>query len=217
VALYITRRQSFILGLGLLGTFFLVSGGIVYSRNKSRVLASSLNRATIEGVATPIPQVVQPQGTPASNTSGFVLNEFHRSFVKDGKMIWEVFGKRGQYAPGSNVATIEEPVLTYRDQQRGDIRVASKLAELTITLTDITKAVLSEKVVITGKDGATLKTNRAIYDRVTNTVDIPAPFELDHPAFRLLGATLQAKVEAQELKVTGGVHTTLKPKAGRKK
>jgi LPS export ABC transporter protein LptC len=216
VAFFITRRQSFILGLSLLGGFFLLSGSIVYSRNKSRVLTSSLNRASIEGVATPIPQAPQPGGTPAAS-SGFVLNEFHRSLVKDGKMVWEIFGKRGQYAPGSNVATIEEPLLTYRDQQRGDLRVASKFAELTITISDITKAVLSERVVITTKDGATLKTNRAIYDRVSNTVDVPAPFELDHPAFRLLGATLRVKVGDQEIKITGGVHTTLKPKAGRRK
>ncbi len=215
MALYITRRQSFILGLGLLGTFFLISGGIVYSRNKARVLTSPLNRATVEGIITPAPEAPQPNGTPGTS-AGFVLNEFHRNLVKDGKLVWEVFGKRGQYAPGSSIATIEEPVLTYRDPQKGDIRVASKYAELTITLTDISKAVLSEKVVITAKDGTTLKTNRAIYDRGPNVVELPAPFELDHPAFRLLGASLRAKVEEQEIRVTGGVHTTLKPKAGRK-
>lgn len=216
MAFFITRRQSFVLGLSLLGAFFLVSGGIVYSRNKSRIPTSSLNREAVEGVETPRPSSPQPVDSPVAST-GFVLNEFHRNFVKDGKLAWEIFGKRGQYAPGSNVATIEEPLLTFHDPQNGDIRVAAKHADLTITVTEISKAILSEKVVVTGKDGATIKTNRAIYDRSTNTVDVPSPFELDHPAFRLLGATLHAKVDEQEIVVSGGVHTILKPKAGRKK
>jgi LPS export ABC transporter protein LptC len=219
VSFFLTRRQSFILGLGLLGTFFLMSGSIIYSRNKSRIPASSLSRETIEGfMSTPVPQqnTPRPEETQAGVGAGFVLNEFHRNLVKDGKVVWEIFGKRGRYAPGSNVAAIEEPLLKFYDPKNGEIQVSAKHADLSITISELSRAVLSEKVVITAKGGTTIKTNRAIYDRTKNTVESPGPFELDHPAFRLVGSTCTTRVDAQEIVVSGGVQTTLKPKAGRK-
>ncbi len=224
MAFFITRRQSFLLGIGLLGTFFMISGGIVYSRNKSRIPTSTLSKELIEGRSTPVPApkvqaALSPLAAPAgasAPTSGFVLNEFHRSLVKDGKVVWEVFGKRGEYNPTSHVATVQEPQLKLYDEKNGDVQIQALRADLMLSISELSQADLTDKVVITHKADTTIKTNRATYNRAANTVDIPSPFELEHPAFTLLGSRLHADITTQVILITNGVQTTLKPKAGRK-
>ncbi len=218
MAFFITRRQSFLLGIGLLGTFFLISGSIIYSRNKSRIPTSTLSKDLIEGKNTPVPALqatVAPVGT-VNVSSGFVLNEFHRSLVKEGKVVWEVFGRRGEYNPSSHIAAVQEPLLKLYDEKHGNVQVSAQRAELVLSVTELSKADLYDKVVITHKADTTIKTNRATYNRSENTIDVPSPFELDHPAFTLLGSRLHADITTQVIKITNGVQTTLKPKAGRK-
>jgi LPS export ABC transporter protein LptC len=222
VAFFITRRQSFLLGIGLLGTFFTLSGAIVYSRNKSRIPTSTLSKELIEGASTALPALrtptaqITPEGVSSiGSSSGFVLNEFHRSLVKDGKVMWEVFGRRGEYNPLSHNATVQEPQLKLYDEKNGDVQIQAKRAELTLSISELSQADLHDKVVITHKADTTIKTNHATYNRAANTVDIPAPFELEHPAFTLLGSRLHADITTQVILITNGVQTTLKPKAGR--
>ncbi len=211
--LRVTRKQSITLGLGLLGAFFALSIGIIISRSSSRIPGNtSLSKEQIEGTtATAIDTPLSPSATPAP-AAGFVLNEFHRSLVRDGKTLWEVFGKKGRYNPLGNVAEVDEPRLTVSRTEEGNATLSATRAVLTLSGTELTGAELFENVVVTYKDDTTLRTSHAIFDQKTNTVKIPTQVEIDSAMLLITGNALDADLTAQEFKITKGVKTVIKPR-----
>lgn len=204
------------LGLGLLGSFFLASGIIIYRRNQARIpdQAGSLSRELIEGVHSPAPITSSPTaGTPEPASGvGIVWNQFHRSLVQDGKMVWEIFGTRGEYDPAASIARIAEPDLTVIRDNGEKVRLTAGRAEINIQGTELTTADLFDNVVVTYQADTTVKTSRAIYDRKAGRVDIPVPVELENPLFSVKGKKLVALLEPQEITITDGVQTTIKPR-----
>jgi LPS export ABC transporter protein LptC len=213
VPLRVTRKQSITLGLGLLGAFFALSVGIIINQSSSRIPASaSLSKEEIEGAAAPpVETPLSPNSTPAP-AAGFVLNEFHRSLVRDGKTLWEVFGKKGRYNPLGNVAEVEEPRLTVSRKEDGNATLSASRAVLTLSGTELAGAELFENVVVTYKDDTTLRTSHAIFDQATNTVQIPTRVEIDSKMLLITGSALDADLNAQEFKITKGVKTVIKPR-----
>jgi LPS export ABC transporter protein LptC len=213
VPLRVTRKQSIALGLGLLGSFFALSIGVIISRSASRIPANaSLSKEEIEGPTTPsIETPLAPNSTPGP-AAGFVLNEFHRSLVRDGKTLWEVFGKKGRYNPLGNVAEVEEPRLTVSRDEDGNATLSASKAVLTLKGTELASAELFENVVMTYKDDTTMRTSHAIFDQATNTVQIPTQVEIDSKMFTIVGNCLDADLDTQEFKMTKGVKTVIKPR-----
>ncbi len=212
--LILTRKQSMWLGLGLLGSFFLVSGAIIYQRNQARIPTqdASLSKEAIEGAPDLAPtSAPQNQETPAAGV-GFVLNQFHRSLVRDGKIVWEIFGKKGVYDAASNKAHVDSPDLTVIRDNGDIIHLTADRADISLAGTDLSKADLFDNVVVTYKGNTTIKTSRASYDKTTGRVEIPVPMELDGPMFNVQGNSSVALVEPQEITIRDGVHTIIKPR-----
>ena len=213
--LILTRKQSMWLGLGLLGMFFLTSGTIIYQRNQSRIPSSSegLSKEAIEGPqpqTTPAPETTA--GTPAAGGVGFVLNQFHRSLVRDGKIVWEVFGKRGSYDAPNNVVRVEEPDLLVNQKNGDTIKLTAGRADLSLAGTELSTADLFDRIVVVYKGETTVRAERATYNKTTGQIDIPVPVELDGPMFTLKGNKLTALTEPQEITISGGVHSVIKPR-----
>jgi len=206
VPIILTRKKSLILGLGLLGAFFLTSGVVIYVHNSARTppSASSLSRESVEG----------PQGLTISQTPnsaiGFVLNDFHRSAVKDGKIVWEIFGSKGRYDAGQNRAEVENPRLNVNRENGETINLTAKRAELTLTGTELLRAELFDDVVVVHKGETTITTDRAIYIKETETVEIPNYVKVENPLFSIYGNRLDGNVEKQEIHISNGVKTTFK-------
>lgn len=217
MAIILTRKQSMWLGLGLLGLFFLVSAAMIYRRNAVTIpsQSSSLSKETIEGVPGPVPTPDQSplvaEGTPSGGL-GFVLNEFHRSLVRDGKTVWEIRGTRGQYDPLGSKAKIDKPDLNVVRNNGDTVHLTADRADLTITGTQLSTAELFDNVVVVYKGTTTLKTSRAFYDEQQGRVDIPVPMELDSPMFALTGNKLVAYLDPQEIFITNGVTSVIKPR-----
>lgn len=212
--LILTRKQSIWLGLGLLGSFFLGSGAIIYQRNQTRIPTqnSTLSKETIEGAHDPAPTVApQSQETPSAGL-GFVLNEFHRSLVRDGKVVWEIFGKKGVYNAIANQAHVDSPNLTVNRDNGDVIHLTADRADISLTGADLSKADLFDNVIVTYKGNTTIKTSRASYDKTTGRVEIPVPLELDGPMFNVKGNSSIALIEPQEITIRDGVHTVIKPR-----
>ncbi len=214
--LILTRKQSMWIGLGLLGSFFLVSGAIIYHRNQARIPEQDggLSKEAIEGMHTPLPNPSAASATTPESTgsSGFVWNEFHRSLVQDGKMVWEIFGKRAEYDPVAGIARIAEPDLTVIRDNGDKVRITADRAELKIRGSELTTADLFDNVVVKYKADTTAKTSRATYDRTAGRVDIPVPVELENPMFSVQGNKMVALIEPQEITITEGVRTVIKPR-----
>lgn len=213
--LHLTRKQSLWLGLGFLAAFFVSSGVVIYQRNATRVPSQSgaLSKEAIEG-PSPTPSI--SQGPPLAETPaaglGFVLNEFHRSLVKDGKTVWEIRGERGKYDPLGSKANISKPDLTVVRDNGDTIRLTADRAELLLSGTQLASAELFDNVIAVYKGNTTVTTSHAIYDEKQGTVEIPAPVQLDSPMFALTGKKLFAKLDSQEIFITNGVTSTIKPR-----
>jgi LPS export ABC transporter protein LptC len=216
VPLILTRKQSMWLGLGLLGSFFLASSIIIYKRNQARIpeQAGSLTKEMIEGVQSPAPiDSTAPVSTPPPASGvGIVWNQFHRSLVQDGKMVWEIFGTRGEYDPAASIARIAEPDLTVIRDNGEKIRLTAGRAEINIQGTELTTADLFDNVVVTYQVDTTVKTSRATYNRAAGRVDIPVPVQLENPMFSVKGNKLVALLDPQEITISGGVQTIIKPR-----
>ncbi len=216
MALYLTRKQSLWLGLGLLGAFFLVSAITIYRRNASRVPTQSgaLSREVIEGSTAPPPTPSTTTGleTPIAAGPGFVLNEFHRSLVKDGKTVWEIRGERGKYDPLQSKAQITKPDLNVVRDNGDTVHLTADRADLELSGTQLSSAELFDNVVALYKGNTTVTTSHAIYHQSEGTVEIPVPVQLDSPMFSLSGNRLLAKLDSQEIFITNGVRSTIKPK-----
>lgn len=212
--LILTRKQSMWLGLGLLGSFFVASSVIIYQRNQSRIPLSSqgLSKEEIEGVQPQTTPVSDAAGTPAAGGVGFVLNQFHRSLVRDGKIVWEVLGKRGSYDAPNNIVRVEEPDLTVNQKNGDTIKLTAGRADLSLSGTELSTADLFDHIVVVYKGETTVKAERATYNKATGQIDIPVPVELDGPMFNLKGNKLTALTEPQEITVSGGVHSVIKPR-----
>lgn len=202
------------LGLGLLGAFFFASSLIIYERNQSRIPSSSegLSKEAIEGVSPLTSPASNVTGTPTTGGVGFVLNQFHRSLVRDGKIVWEVYGKRGSYDAPNNIVRVEEPDLTVNQKNGDTIKLTAGRADLSLVGTELSTADLFDRIVVVYKGETTVKAERATYNKATGQIDIPVPVELDGPMFNLKGNKLTALTESQEITISGGVHSVIKPR-----
>jgi LPS export ABC transporter protein LptC len=202
-----------VLGLGLLGSFFVISGVVIYTHNSSRTPGSSgsLNRETIEGATG-----LTLSQTPGAGI-GFVLNDFHRSAVRDGKIVWEIFGKRGRYDAGKNRAEIEEPQLNVNRDNGDTINLTAQRAEIELTGTDILQAELFDDVVVIHNKETTIKTDRAIYVKATESIDMPNYVQVENPIFTIYGKKLHGNVTTQTVEITNGVKSTFKPQQKKKR
>jgi LPS export ABC transporter protein LptC len=216
VALHLTRKQSLWLGLGLLGMFFLISAITIYRRNSVRVPTQStaLTREATQGPATPTPitaKTPDPNQTPVAGV-GFTLNEFHRSLVKDGKTVWEIRGQHGNYDPSQAQAMIDKPDLNVTRDNGDTIHLTAEKADLTLSGTQLSAAELIDNVVAVYNKDTTVTTTRAIYNEKEGTVIVPVPVNLDSPMFALTGNRLLAKLDSQEIFITNGVTSVIKPR-----
>jgi LPS export ABC transporter protein LptC len=213
VPIILTRKKSLALGLGLLGSFFTISGLVIYAHNSSRTPPSSasLNRAAIEGETG-----LTLSQTPGAGI-GFVLNDFHRSAVKDGKIVWEIFGKKGRYDAGRNSAEIEEPRLNVHRANGDTVNLTARRADVELTGTEILKAELFDDVVVVHNKETTIKTDRAIYVKATETIDMPNFVRVENPIFTIYGKKLHGNITDQTIEITNGVKSTFKSRQKQKR
>jgi len=213
VPIILTRKKSMVLGLGLLGSFFVISGVVIYAHNSSRTPPSStsLNRAAIEGETG-----LTLSLTPGAGI-GFVLNDFHRSAVRNGKIAWEIFGKKGRYDAGKNRAEIDEPRLNVNRENGDTVNLTAKRADVELTGTEILKAELFDDVVVVHNGETTIKTDLAIYVKATETIDMPNYVRVENPIFTIQGKKLHGNITDQTITITDGVKSTFKPRKKKKR
>jgi LPS export ABC transporter protein LptC len=214
---YLTRKQSIILGIGFLATFFVASGVTIYLKNSKQFvrkpeLPSPLTSPTL---SAPENSNTPNSGEAAATLGpGFTLNEFHRSLVKDGKLVWEIRGAEGHYDPLKSTAQISKPRLNAVRENGDPVNIVADRAELKLSAAQLQEAQLFDGVVITYRGDTTLKSSHAVYRQAEGLVEVAVPFELQSPMFGLTGKHLIAKLEAQEVVITKGVKSVIYP--GRK-
>ena len=212
MTIILTRKQSITLGIGLLGLFFLVSVSLVVWNSSKRVPTSS-STLTRESIGSTLPEGTS---TAASGVgSAFVLNQFKRNLVKDGKVVWEIVGQKGEFSPGSNVAEIQSPELTLATKNGDTATVTAGKAVLTMNGTELGKADLFDNVILRYKNDTTLRTSQASYDKSTETVSVPVYVEIENGTGFTSGNSLVGNIVTKEFTLEGGVKTIIQPQQQR--
>lgn len=198
MAIVLSRKQSMILGLGLLIAFFVISGIIITIKNRQTI---SIPSASLD----------KSDNQTTEHGLGFTLDNFHRSLVRDGKKLWDIKGVSGSYQVSSNTASIISPDLTVNrpSGERANIRASKAL--LTLTGSELTKAELFENVLVTYQEKTVLKTSRATFDNQASELFLPDKFFLTNPLFSLEADTLRGSLETQEFVASGGVKSIIQP------
>ena len=204
--MYLTKAQSLAVALGTLALFFV--GGITYMR---------LSKPQV--VATPTPSTVpaQPTGAPGDPTPGqssnFILENFHRSEMKDGKKVWEVSAVKGQYFPETNTAQLETPRLLFFRSSGEVIELSAATATITLSGTSLTRAEIAGSVEVVYSEKVTIKTELAVYDKEKNLVTAPGKVSITSAQLDIVGRELTAYLDRNEFRLAKDVSSTVKKRA----
>jgi LPS export ABC transporter protein LptC len=208
--MYLSKRQSRLVALGTLAAFFV--GGSVYIGFSRPGSAPSITPDTVTdsgGPATP-----SALGSPSG--SNFVLNNFHRSEMKDGKKIWEVTATRGQYFPETNTAQLDEPSLLFYRSTGEVVELRAAQALLTLSGTTLNRAEISGAVRVVYGAKTTMTTEFALYDRASDTVTAPGEVTISSAELDIVGRELTAQIESQVFTLAKDVSSTVKRSALRR-
>ncbi|NMC63942.1 MAG: LPS export ABC transporter periplasmic protein LptC [SAR324 cluster bacterium] len=196
VVMKISRNHSIVLSLICLSVFFGI--GFFFSQQQKFPSAQS-----VKGVSVKLNSDIEG--------AQIVLDEFHRSESKNGRKMWEIKGKKGEYSPKTSTARITEADLwLYKDS--GDIvhLVANQgvvqLDGVTLKTADLQGNV---RVSLENKN-ATITTERAIYDKSVEMVKAPGKVNLTSTMGEISGESLIAKIDKLEFILEKNVQTIIK-------
>ncbi|MBX7144529.1 MAG: LPS export ABC transporter periplasmic protein LptC [Oligoflexia bacterium] len=153
-----------------------------------------------------------PTPLPGPADSKFVLNEFHRSEVRDGKKMWEIFGTQGQLVSEQNLVRVSNPhVILYKD--KGDVvDIKATSADVKLDGSAIGKATLSGNVIVSYNSANTLTTEELVYDRASGRVTSEQRVRVSGDLIEVEGDELRGNLNEKEFTLLKNVRSTLKPK-----
>jgi len=189
----------------MLGLFVVV---LVYFSSSGEVAPKKQDAAA--GSATPV------TGTPEAGK--FILGEFHRSETKNGRTVWEVKAKSGQYYPESSTAKLNGATLWFYKKEGELVRLESGSATLYLDGNSLVKADTTDGVTLNYNDKLTLTTDYASFDKEKNIVHAPGQVLIKTELLDISGESMQANVETQEVTIERKVKTVIRDlKIGKEK
>lgn len=202
----LTRKQSIIASVGILILFF---AGVALLRPGSPSLPSTTDGFPDSGATSSI------ASDPAIDTASgpeFVLDDFRREELKDGKKVWEVKASRGRYSPGGGKASLENSTMWLYKKDGGIVSLKSDMATLKLDGPEgLSAAEFSGNIVIV--DGTTqLECQQAIYDKAKDLIIAPDLVKITGDKMALEGIGMEVKVSSKEIKLLKQTKTSLEPK-----
>lgn len=191
----ITRSQSILLAVVGLAVFFAI--GIVFSLRSPKGVVQS---------AKEVKFAVDPE-----NGANIRLNDFQRSETKDGKKVWEVKGRVGEYFPEHNLVKIGGADLWLYRKDGEVIHLVAEEATVELEGNSLRSADLRKNVLVDIQSrGATIETDHAIYSKTDDIVRAPGPVKFHNEMMDLSGISLIAHVSARELTLEQHVESVIR-------
>lgn len=193
----ITRRQSILYTVIGLGLFF--SLGILLSKTGHRAsMVTSVENNTSAGES-------------ASNSSRVLMGNFQRSETKNGKKIWEVQAKSGEYFPEQNTAVVKDAIVWFYRNTGETVRLTANEASLHLSGPSLDSCDLSGDVkLFLEEKSISLKTASASYSKETNTVRAPGQVEIHGDFLDLSGSSLIANLGTNSFTLEKNVKSIVK-------
>ena len=202
--MYLSRKQSIAIAIGLIAIFFLV--GSLFIETKESPVAIDLNPKTESNV--------QSGSEKNQIEPTFTLEDFHRSEIdKHGNKIWEVKAKEGQYFPKTNLAEVKNAtVWFYREEEEQAIIIKSDQATLFIDGTTLSKADMAGNISMDYAGEFTVLTGEATYFKEEHAVHAPGFVRIFNEQYDIQGKKLDAQLETREFVLHHEVESVLHPK-----
>ena len=203
----LTRRQSILASVGILVLFFVA---VALLRPKSPVLPSS---EVINPSSSNDPLDPDPKNSGNNAGPGFILDDFKREEIKDGKKVWEVKASRGRYNPGGGQAALENSMLWLYKKDGGIVTLKSDKAILKLEGAEgLSAADFIGNVIIVQDNKTTLMTDQASYDKLKDLITAPNLVKISDEKMNLEGIGMEVKVSTKEIRLLQQTKTLIEPK-----
>lgn len=204
--IHFSKRQSLVVGLGAIVVFFAVSVSI-FKENQT----FSSREAREENLREIVSDAKTDSGP---NQAVFVLNDFERSELENGKKLWEIKGKRGQFFPESNTAKLKQATL-WVFRKNGEVtELKAEEALVYLSGASFSKAEASGGVTVIHNQKVQIDAESATYDRVKNEVFAPGHVEIKGEVIDVTGTELRVDLEKGEMRLSSDVTSVIKPRGG---
>jgi LPS export ABC transporter protein LptC len=205
--MHISRKQSLVIAVGTLFLFFVIS--ILGLQPKASLKAKQKPIPTpVSTVASPAPET-NTVGTPSD--SKFTLKEFHRSEVRDGKKLWEIFGSEGQLMPEQNAVRILRTKLSLFRPDGTQIDMTANEAVVVLQGAGIAAAELNGAVEVVKDKTYRLKTEKLVYHKAANEVSPPVLVQISGPLLSVQGMGLKGDLIKNNFVLTKNVKSKISP------
>lgn len=169
-----------------------------------------------KALITPAQVVVATSNDPVKNEtqgneSKFVLNKFQRSETRDGKKIWEVDAKRGQYFPESNSAKLEDALLYFYKDDGSSLELTAQEAKLNFSGTSLISAEGYKGVTLVNSE-VKMQTEQATYDHDKQRIFAPGFVTIKGDLIDVSGYKLEMNMQSKEIKLNENVESLIRPK-----
>lgn len=218
----LTRSQSLLIAVGTLVLFFAVVYVIVGQDQRQVPKLSDGERARIAmesqgGSANTEPvmpsrdhQPPKPRGSDSESL--FVLNNFERSEIKDGRKTWEVKAAQGEYFPSTASAKVEQAIMWVYQKDGEVVRLEADRAWLSLQGTALVKVEALGNVKLTKNEELVVTTEKAVFDREANLVIAPGDVAISGKSINVKGKAMTVNLDSEEVRLDSDVHTVIEAK-----
>lgn len=205
MAVRLSKRSSLFIAFGSLAVFF--AAALLISPSSQVELPEEISTPLDAPTPRPIAELPREDETGAR----FSLSNFHRSEVRDGKLVWEVRASNGEYFPETENAEVREANVLLFDEQGRPVRIEANHALLKLKGTALVEADASGNVRLTYYDGTILTTERAIYHHEQGVVRAPGKVHIQNERMEIEGVGMTAKLDEKTFHLDSAVRTLIKP------
>ena len=135
--------------------------------------------------------------------------DFRRVKMEGDRKAWEVAASEAQYFEEENQVAVKAPEVNfYLKGEQGVVSIKGDEGKILLNGREMDRVELTGAIEVRFKDYL-VRTDRAVYERVSDTVQSPNAVTIDGNGLLLTGRRMTVEMEAQRLRLDGEVTTVL--------
>ncbi len=141
------------------------------------------------------------------------IQNFRRVKMEGDRKAWEVAAREAQYFEEDGQIAIEGPhVSLFLKGDQGVVSITGNQGRIFLSGREMDRVEVEGGIEVHFKDYV-VKTDRAVYERSSDTVVSPLPVTIDGNGLALRGSRMTVEMETQRLRLDGKVETVLRQDA----
>jgi LPS export ABC transporter protein LptC len=202
----ITKTQSRYFALAAIAIFFIVAG-IFLSRSggESSLALKTENKVKEEIIDTPKASLdvkdknLEEKDEPKQDENSLVeMDNFERSQIRDGKVVWEIKAKRSVYNPELKITEIFDAVLNVYDDPERPVNLKAKSAKIQLSEGKPAFVEFNDTVNVKFGEEMFVDCNQAIYNILTGEIDARESVNVRGELFNITGERLLANLKTKK-------------------